>query len=468
MPLTSPPTFRPPCGPVLGWCDGVVLRATGIPYASARRFEPPVQAPDWQQPLQATSWSPACPQPPTPFLDAILGNQLDHLAKDEHCQHLSVTLPRDVQPGEALPVLVWIHGGSYTSGAGDMPITDPAALVAEQRVVVVSVTYRLGIFGYLGDGRGRPANLGLLDQLEALRWVQRNISAFGGDPDQVTAFGESAGGDAVAHLMATPGAAALFSRAIIQSPPLGISRRRQRMTAAMARAAEQVTPDMSAAEVVALQPDIEQQSASFGLVAGMPFGTQYGFPPLPAEQLVDAAWNRVAPGIDVLIGHTSEEARFFLPRAVRLQRWISLPVAGGLVTRAVVSFVTAAVYSRSVHRFARRHARAGGRAHTYVVSWGAPGNPFGAAHAVDLALLFGTEEAWAAAALVAGAPWSDIDRHARQVRRVWADFARGRLDPGGQIPGVLRYQRVRRRSRSPWSTLRRTPWTGRPRGSADA
>jgi para-nitrobenzyl esterase len=438
----STPRFHPPCGPVEGWADGPVVRATGIPYASAGRFAPPVAVPDWHEPFPATSWSPACPQPPTPLLDIALGHQLGHLRRDEHCQHLSVTLPADLAPGESVPVMVWVHGGSYTSGAGDMPITDPAALVAEQRVVVVAVTYRLGLFGFLGDGAGRPANLGLLDQLEAFRWVRRNIAAFGGDPDQVTAFGESAGGDAVAHLMATPEAPALFRRAIIQSPPLGITRGRARMTAAMAEAASHVTAAMTADEIVARQPDVEKKSASFGLAAGMPFGTQYGFPPLPPEEAVDEAWDRVAPQIDVLIGHTAEEAKLFLPRVPALQRATRVPLVGALVSRAVVGYVTAAVHSRGVRRFAARHARAGGRAFSYVISWSVPGNPYGAAHTIDLPLLFGDEKAWSSAALVAGIPWSEIDAHGRQVRQVWADFARGRLADGGELPGVLRYRRV--------------------------
>ncbi len=439
----STPSFAPPCGPVLGWRRDGVVRVTGLPYARARRFAAPVPAPDWQEPRSATDWSPACPQPQTPVLDAIIPPQLVGRPQSEDCQHLSLTLPADAGPEEALPVLVWIHGGSYTSGAGDMPITDPTALVAEQRVVVVSVTYRLGLFGYLGLGNGRPANLGLLDQLEALRWVQRNIAAFGGDPLQVTVFGESAGADAVAHLMAVPEAPALFRRAILQSPPLGIRRRRERMSAAMAEAATHVTAEMSATEVVALQPDVEQASRAFGLVAAMPFGTQYGFPPLPAEDAVDEAWDRIAPDIDLLVGHTAEEARFFLPGAPRLVRWTSLPVLGGPLAWLVVTAVTARVYSRPVRAFARRHARAGGRASTYVVSWSAPGNPFGAAHAIDLALLFGDEQAWAPAALVAGASWAEIERHARDVRQVWGDFARGEIAPRGHLPGVLHHRQVR-------------------------
>lgn len=167
--------------------DGPVTRATDIPYASAERFAEPSVVPDWSEPFDATDWSPACPQRAMPFLDRVLGSTLDQRRLDEDCQHLSVTMPAGTAPGDDLPVMVWIHGGSYVSGAGDLPIMDPAALVAEQNVIVVTVTYRLGLFGFLGGVPGRPANLGLLDQLAAFAWVQRNISAFGGDPRRVTA-----------------------------------------------------------------------------------------------------------------------------------------------------------------------------------------------------------------------------------------------------------------------------------------
>jgi para-nitrobenzyl esterase len=117
-----------------------------------------------------------------PFLDDVLGTRYGELPGSEDCQNLSITVPADLAPGELLPVMVWIHGGSYTTGSGDLAIFDPAVLVAETRVVVVSVTYRLGLFGFLATHSGRPGNLGLLDQLEAFRWVQRNVAAFGGDP----------------------------------------------------------------------------------------------------------------------------------------------------------------------------------------------------------------------------------------------------------------------------------------------
>jgi para-nitrobenzyl esterase len=433
--------FSPPCGPVVGWADGDVVRATGIPYATAARFAPPVAHPDWTAPRDALAWAPACPQLPLPELDDVLGS-FAHLAVDEDCLRVSVTMPGDVRADEGLPVMVWIHGGSYVSGAGDVPIMDPAPLVAEQRVVVVTVTYRLGLLGYLGDGGDRPANLGLLDQLEALRWVARNIRAFGGDPDQVTAFGQSAGGDAVAHLMAVPEAAGLFRRAIVQSAPLGISRGRRRMNAAMARASRGLTAVMPVEEVLARQPEVERAAAPYGLLGAMPFGTQYGHAPLPPESRLATAWDRAAPGVDVLIGNTAEEARLFLPGIPWLACVTRVPVVGPLVRRAAVAAVTAIVYGRPARRFARRHARAGGTAHRYVIRWSAPGSPFGAAHTVDLPLLFGDEEAWRGAGLLAGAPWEGIQRDARRVRQVWGDFARGRIPTRQVVPGVLELRRV--------------------------
>ncbi len=442
---TAVPVFEPACGPIKGWLDQDhgVLRATGIRYATASRFAPPEPAAGHTEVFEATQWSPACPQAATEFLDQVVGPSLATLRRDENCQCLSITMPTDVRADELLPVMVWIHGGSYAYFAGDAPIMDPAPLVREQRVIVVTVTYRLGLFGFLRMGPDHPANLGLLDQIEAFRWVRRNIAAFGGDPDNVTAFGQSAGGDAIAHLMATPGVRDLFARAIIQSAPLGIATGREAMTAAMAEAADGISVDTPTQEVVDRHTAVLKAAQPFGLTAAMPFGTQYGHDPLPAEDAVEAAWAAVAPDIDVLIGYTAEEARLFIPRMERVNRLVSLPLVGPVIRRVLVGVITDKAYAKASKEFAQRHARAGGRAYTYVVTWSAPGNAFGAAHTIDLPLLFGDEEVWRDAELVAGATWEEITGHATQVRRLWADFARGRALPDrGSIPGVLEYRRA--------------------------
>lgn len=339
--------------------------------------------------------------------------------------------------------MVWIHGGSYVFGAGDAAIYDARALVEEQGVIVVSVTYRLGLLGFLGGAGGRAANLGLLDILEALRWVKANIAAFGGDTDNITLFGQSAGGDAIAHLMISEGAQELFRRAIIQSAPLGISLGRRRMTEAMMKIAAQVTHDVSTQDVIVAQASVVSAAQGFGWPASMPFGTQYGHHPLPAEEEVDSAWSRCAHRFDVLIGSTADEGSFFIPVMEPLRKVAALPLLGEAARRMIVRTITRKVYSVAADRFANRHARAGGHAYTYTIHWGSKTNRLGATHAIDLPLLFGDEETWRDADLVAGLSWADVHTSAQKVRALWSLFARtGSLEPGLIEPTLISYRKA--------------------------
>jgi para-nitrobenzyl esterase len=133
----------------------------------------------------------------------------------------------------------------------------------------------------------------------------------------------------------------------------------------------------------------------------------------------------------------------FLPGNPVAGRLAKIPVVGTAVVNAVSRAVTEAVYGRATRRFARRHARAGGKAYSYVLTWAAPGNFFGAAHTIDLPLLFGNKQTWDGAGLVAGATWDEINAQGRGLRSVWARFASGDgLGSGGELPGALRYRRV--------------------------
>jgi para-nitrobenzyl esterase len=148
------------CGPLLVDDDGVLTRARGIPYATSERFAAPMPAPTHTDALDATRRGSVCPQLPS-RLESVTGPVVDGLAVSEQCQVLSVTAPSD---GEGLPVMVWFHGGANLSGSGEAPIYDPDALVAEGRVVV-TVSYRLAIFGYLNPNADGVGNLGLRDQI---------------------------------------------------------------------------------------------------------------------------------------------------------------------------------------------------------------------------------------------------------------------------------------------------------------
>jgi len=216
------PVVEAPAGALSGEAlDGVhVFR--GIPYAAPPtrqlRWRPPVAAARWDGVRDATRFGPACHQPPSRPGSIYAASETPPMSED--CLSLNVWAPADAK---GAPVFVWIHGGSLVAGAGSEAMYDGARMAA-QGLVVVTINYRLGVLGYLAHPQlseespdGVSGNYGLLDQVEALRWIRRNIAAFGGDPDRVTIAGESAGALSVMYLMAAPPARGLFHRAIAQS-----------------------------------------------------------------------------------------------------------------------------------------------------------------------------------------------------------------------------------------------------------
>ncbi|MGO1384785.1 MAG: carboxylesterase family protein [Arachnia sp.] len=427
----DPSRVECPAGTIVGRSDGEVLRFTGIRYARAERFGEPTPEPARDGEIDATNWSPRCPQRANPLQTAE--SELRDMGVDEHCQYLSVTVPRDASPGEVLPVMVWIHGGSYETGGGDETYCDPALLVSEQRVIVVTVTYRLGPLGFLG-GDDRPANLGLLDQVQALRWVSRNIAAFGGDVDTITLFGQSAGADAVAHLMISEGAAGLFRRAIIQSPPLGITRGRSAMSATMRGRLHDLPPVLTNEDMVEQQKGLVRGLGRFGWIAAMPFGIQYGHHPVPVETALDDAWMAAAPGVDVLIGSNNRETALFAEMTPVISGLKGTRLGRRLYEQAVER-TTRRIYDDAIDVFVERHRSAGGNAERYLIDWGA-GPRFQGAHVIELALLFPTH-AWEVGELLEGVELERVRSEGRPVRDMWAHFARTGRSDVTEIPGIL-------------------------------
>jgi para-nitrobenzyl esterase len=208
-------------GLIEGKQDGAVRSFLGIPYAAppvgALRWKPPLAPASWKGVRKATDFAARCVQAPV-FDDMIFRDP----GGSEDCLFLNVWTPAK-NPESKLPVMVWIHGGGFEAGASSEPRQDGTRL-AQQGVVVVSMNYRLGIFGFFvhpelaaESGRNAAGNYGLLDMIACLRWVRDNIAAFGGEPGNVTIFGESAGSFAVSHLMASPLAKGLFHKAIGES-----------------------------------------------------------------------------------------------------------------------------------------------------------------------------------------------------------------------------------------------------------
>ncbi|MFN6548959.1 carboxylesterase family protein [Mycolicibacterium septicum] len=402
--------------------DGLV-RARGVRYGTARRFaaaEPPAP---WSGVRDATQPGPACPQRPS-RLGWVTGDALAGLTTNENCLVLTVTAPADAH---RLPVMVWFHGGAYVAGSGESAKYDPSALARAGNVVVVNVSYRLGIFGYLAPPGAGEDNLGLRDQILALRWVRDNIAAFGGDAANVTAFGQSAGAHSVMSLMLCRDAVGLFHRAILQSAPLELDDGRDEMAqvmgSAMATSLAGADPaEASVDQLLAAEGAAVAAAQGFGLLGGLAFAPRLGRTPLPAPADVPDAIADAARRIELLIGYTKDDAAPFVAMDPRVARLTRVPVLGRLAVRAGSVAITKQAFSGPAERLAEAWRTHGGRVGTYRFDWTPVNAPLGACHCMELPFLFGTPQTWADAPMLG--PQRSIDGQlSAEIRTRWTQFA---------------------------------------------
>ena len=212
-------------GKVAGYIDGGIYTYKGIPYAKAERFMPPAPADSWEGVRSSRAYGPTCPQGKRTGWysdEQAFSFSWDDGFPDENCLRVNIWTP-GVNDGKKRPVMVWLHGGGYSSGSGqELPSYDGRNLADKGDVVVVTLNHRLNVLGFLdlsayGEKYAHSGNAGLLDLVAALDWVQANIANFGGDASNVTIFGQSGGGGKVSTLLATPSAKGKFHKAIIQS-----------------------------------------------------------------------------------------------------------------------------------------------------------------------------------------------------------------------------------------------------------
>lgn len=218
-------TVQTVSGKVAGYIDGGIYTYKGIPYAKAERFMPPAPADSWEGIRSSRAYGPTCPQ------GKRMGWYSDEQAfsfdwndgfPDEDCLRVNIWTP-GINDGKKRPVMVWLHGGGYSTGSGqELPSYDGRNLAEKGDVVVVTLNHRLNVLGFLdlsayGEKYAHSGNAGLLDIVAALNWVQANIGNFGGDASNVTIFGQSGGGGKVSTLLATPSAKGKFHKAIVQS-----------------------------------------------------------------------------------------------------------------------------------------------------------------------------------------------------------------------------------------------------------
>jgi len=440
------PVVDAPAGVLRGEAVGGVDIYRGVPYAQAPvnnlRWRAPQPLPRWSGVREARRFGAACMQPPSPYYD--------HPAVSEDCLFLNVWAPAGARDA---PVMVWIHGGSLVGGAGSDPLHDGTAF-AEQGVMVVSINYRLGPLGWLahpalsaGADGGVSGNYGLLDQIQALRWVRDNIAAFGGDPDNVTIAGESAGALGVMLLMAAPDARGLFHRAIAQSgymitlPPL--------RDGAYADWPDAETIGASlVSRLGADNPDALRAMDAGAIIAGAA-GTGY-FPlatvdgRILPDQLVEVFDRGEQAPVPILAGYNEGEIRslrFLLPPAPESAGAYAREIRAryGDLAEAFLSHYPAedidgsmlattrdALYGWTAERLAAKQTEAGAPAFLYYFDHGYPAAETAglrAFHASEIPFVFGTTDSTPAYwPPVPGTP--PHQRLSRAMLGYWAAFIR--------------------------------------------
>jgi para-nitrobenzyl esterase len=449
------PVVRTGGGQVRGRTSDGVAVFRGIPFAQPPvgelRFAAPRPALPWDGVREATAFGPPPPQ------SELWPSSIPPLAPGaDPDDWLTVNVFSPDLGAAGLPVMVWIYGGAFRSGSASMPDYDGTAL-AQRNVVMVTFNYRVGVEGY-AYLPGAPANRALLDQLAALRWVRENIAAFGGDPDLVTVFGESAGASAIAAMLVMPAAAGLFRRAIVQSVPgtffstaLAVD-----ITAAIAAAAglpgsleafAAADPARLAVASDAVLP--ARYRARWGRVAyTVPFS-----PVVDGEVLTTTPWRGLATaagrGVDLIAGHNRDEFRLFNAIAGRRGHVTAEMAADALRALAPDQDGAAAyragypgadaetlfelVYSDWLFRMpslhlAQAHAAAGGRTFLYELTYPASFGDLGSCHTIDIPLVFGVY-AGVGRLLFGPEPSASAVRLGDLMRSQWVAFATDG-DPG--------------------------------------
>jgi len=434
-------TFQTPFGKIVALKENGILKAKSIRYARSERYQKPVPIESGQSDCIFPEKTPVCPQIIGPLVERMIGPTLiERFEVDESPQYLSVFRPESIAENENLPVVVWIHGGSHEIGCGDLPTSDPSVWVKEQNIIVVTVTFRLGLLGFLGDNKDRTPNLGLLDIIEALRWIHDHIAGLGGDPGNVTLLGQSSGGDAVAHLMISDGVEGLFQRVIIQSAPLGLRHSRQKMTEEFLRKTDHLKDEKDVLKIMNAYRHFVPSVMKYGLKAAMPFGIQYGFPPLCTEKESLEKWKQNAQNYDVLIGFNHDETSFYLKTSEKLKTCFRKG-SGLKILNKLVKLSTAKIYRNPAGVFAKNYAEAKGNVYLFTLN-STLNNDLGASHCFDLPLIFENENAWKSAELLKNIPWKYIQENGKKLRSVWAEFSRTGNISYTNLPEILTIQKL--------------------------
>lgn len=444
-------------GRVAGHFEKGCIRISRLRYAKppvgSRRFAMPEPVDSWEGVLDAGEASVAAPQ----LASRLAGVMGDYpLAQSEDCLHLDIWIPKGATA--PMPVVVFVHGGAFMTGAGGMDCYNGAELAVRQHIVVVNLSYRLGVLGFLPIAGVAAPNLGLHDQIIALRFIREEIGAFGGDSANITVVGQSAGAYALAALLAADELPRLFDRAVLMSAPFGIDPRPADaiadLSAAFCDALGVAAGDADALRQASVVEVLKGQAA----VLGKHFANSAAddidppFMPVVDDALVKGSPRVILEGggaawCPFILGATREEYAAFWFDKPQLEDFAAevLPVRfeeafpgrgveqldafmlrrcgeGALAVLADLHCETKFV--APARTAAAGHAAAGGHAYVYSFDWQSPDPRIAACHCIELPFFFGNLDSWAAAPMIAGARADELARVSELFQSAIGAFAR--------------------------------------------
>ena len=431
----------------------------------------------------ATSYGCLCPQNLSHLLGQLGPDSGIRVGEGELC--LSVTVPPGVLRGEVsgvrnasfpdcgnpslerekLPVMVWIHGGSYLTGGSEDHRYDVSGLAAEGNVAVVKISYRLGAEGYLWMPEAGVANLGLEDQKTALEWIRRHISSFGGDPGNVTVFGQSAGAHSIASLIASAddvepcthvprfGGRTLFRKAILQSPPLGIRISKEEASDVTAKFLDRLAEiaggrfasacppgrrrkicmdacrdgSISLEQIIMAQDDVRHLRRGMTFMPVLPDNMRVPAPGTGFTEDETSGCGTEELRFRAVLGYNAEDASPYARKALG-------PLWHTPLDKFLTKALTDRIFRKPVLRYGRRLSEAGIPVSVYRFGWHPEGSELGACHSIELPFLLGRPEDWKSAEMLSSITPDEFEHYGALLRKLWTGFARdGKLSelPGG-------------------------------------
>lgn len=459
-----------PYGTLVGTQLDGVTRFARVRYAKPpigqRRFRLPEPVQPWSEPLDCTCEGTIPPQLPS-RLARVMGDY--PAVQDEDCLHLDIWVPKKRAAGT--PIFVFVHGGAFMTGGGSLSCYDGAILATSGELIVVNISYRLGALGFLPVNGVAPANLGLHDQVAALRFLREIAPAFGGDAGNITIAGQSAGALSIALLLASPAQNTLFKRSIIMSAPLGLD-------LPTVEASERIGRDFMKA--LGLAPNdrkgLEEQPIERLMNAQLeiakvnipPLGevTVPYVPAIDGELILTHPRNALeagaAAGHEMLIGTTREEmTSFYLgnqdlakaadniaiaafhrrygenaEEAIQQARAKRIPGKGLPV---LCDLMTGSLFADGSHAVARAQLQNGRSPFVYRFDWQSPAAEIQACHCIELPFLFGNLDTWRIAPMLAEADLDEVAGLGRKFRGALAAFAKSGKPDGADLPAWPEY-----------------------------